>query len=82
MMSRITVVIKRNAGYEKGVFGLSIHDEPGGAATVEAIESEAALRERLLGFGMSEDYAKDVIGRLKEKHDSVKIEIDAPRRTK
>lgn len=75
-MEKMTVVIKRNASYEKGMYGVSIHDQPGIAAPVQPINSEKELRERLLAFGLSEGYANDVIGRLKEKHDSVKIEVD------
>ena len=77
-VDKLTVIIKRNASYEEGLYGLSIHDQPGGAANVEAISSEARLRERLLGFGLTEDYAKDVIDRLKNKHDSVKLSVAPP----
>lgn len=62
-MSKMTVVIKRNAGYENGTYGLSVHDEPGGAANVEPINNEAELRERLLGFGLTEGHANDLIDR-------------------
>jgi Fe2+ transport system protein FeoA len=75
-MAKMTVIVKRNASYEKGMYGVSIHDQLGIAATVQRINSEAELRERLLAFGLTEGYANDVIGRLKEKHDSVSIQVD------
>jgi hypothetical protein len=40
-MSRLTLVIKRNAKVDDGMFGLSLHDEPGGVAKVQRINSEA-----------------------------------------
>jgi hypothetical protein len=78
-MDKLTVVIKRNASYEKGMYGLSIHDQPGGAGNVEPISSEAHLREKLLAFGFSEVRAKDVIGQLENKHDSVKLSVPPER---
>lgn len=50
-VDKLTVIIKRNAGYEKGLYGLSFHDQPGGAAN-------------------------DVIDRLQNKHDSVRLRVD------
>ncbi len=58
------------------MYGLSFHDQPGGAANVEPINSEEELREKLLSFGLTEDYANDVIDRLKNKHNSVKLSVD------
>jgi Fe2+ transport system protein FeoA len=55
------------------MYGLSIHDQPGGSAVVRPINGEDELRARLKAFGLSDDYAEDVIKRLKEKHDSVKL---------
>jgi hypothetical protein len=75
-MSKVKVIIKRNAVYEKGMYGLSIHDQPGGAASVEPLDTEAELRERLLGFGLTVDYTKDVIDRLQKKHDFEGISVD------
>jgi hypothetical protein len=63
--------------HEKGVYGLSVHNEPGGGATVQPINSEADLLARLLAFGVTQAGAEDIIERLKNKHDSVKIEVDA-----
>ncbi len=81
-VDKLTVIIKRNASYEKGMYGLSIHDQPGGAGNVEPINSEDQLRERLLRFGLTEEYAKDVVDRLKNKHDSVKLSVDPPAQKK
>jgi len=75
-MDKVRVIIKRNASYQRGMYGLSIHDQPGGAANVEPINSEAELREKLLGFGVTEAHAKNLIDGLKKKHDSVEFSID------
>jgi Fe2+ transport system protein FeoA len=72
----IKVVIKRNAPYENGMFGMSVHNEPGGAANVSPINSEQDLRVRLLAFGLTPGYATDVVDRLKQRHDSVTIDVD------
>jgi hypothetical protein len=79
-MHKLTVIIKRNASYEKGMYGLSIHNQPGGAANVEPINSEAQLREWLLGFGLCRDHVNGLIDSLKNKHDSVKLNDVAKRR--
>ena len=76
-MSQLAVIIKRNASYEKGMYGLSIHSEPGGAANVQPINSEEELRDRLLKFGLTNAHTADLIDRLKNNHDSVKIEVDS-----
>jgi hypothetical protein len=57
--------------------GLSVHNEPGGAANVQPIKSEEELKAKLLEFGASDDYANDILKRLKEKHASVKIDFPA-----
>jgi len=75
-MSKLTVIIKRNASYEKGMYGLSIHNEPGGSANVQAIKDEAELKTKLVGFGATESYANDILDRLKKKHASVQIGFD------
>ena len=75
-MSKLTVIIKRNATYENGMYGLSIHDQPGGAANVEPINCEEELKARLKEFGAIDAYAQDIVERLKQKHDSVKLEFD------
>jgi len=78
-IDKISVVIKRNVPYEQGMYGVSIHTEPGGAANITPISSEENLREQLLAFGLTESYAAGIIDRLKERHESVKIEVDKPR---
>jgi hypothetical protein len=76
-MEKLTIVIRRNTSPGKGMYGLSIHDQPGGAGNAEPITSEVHLRKKLLGFGFSEARVKEVIGLL-EDNDSVKL--DAPHR--
>jgi hypothetical protein len=78
-MDKLTVIIRRNASYEKGMYGLSIHDQPGGAGNVEPINSETHLREKLLGFGLTKDHANDVIATLENKGESVKLNVLPPR---
>jgi len=78
-MAKVTVVIKRNGDHEKvklGMYGLSVHDQPGGSASVEPIDSEAELRERLLGFGLTETDASGLISGLKKKNDSVNFSVE------
>ena len=71
------MVIKRNAGYEKGMYGYSLHDPAtGGAGNVTPVKDEKELRAVLLEFGRTEEYADDVIERLRENHDSVKLDLD------
>jgi len=65
-VSKRTVVIKRNASYEKGVYGLSIHNEPGGSANVQPINSEVDLVAKLLAFGVTRASAEGVIKHLTE----------------
>lgn len=72
-MDKFTVIIKHNTSHDKGMYGLSIHDQPGGTGDVEPIYSEGQLRERLIEFGLTEDLAKEVIVSLKNKNDSVKL---------
>ena len=75
-MDTITVVIKRNAPYEQGMCGVSIHDGPGAAGNVTPVNSEQELFEQLLAFGLTADYATDLMDRLKQRHDFVTIDID------
>jgi hypothetical protein len=74
-MSRLTVVIKRNAKDEDGMFGLSLHD--GSGAKVQRINSEAELRVSLLNYGVTDAYAEDILSRLRTKHHSVEITVAA-----
>ena len=76
MMDTIKVVIKRNAPSEEGMYGVSIHIEPGDAANIAPVSSEQDLLQKLLAFGLTRDYATDVINRLRERHDSVMINVD------
>ena len=75
-VSKLTVIIKRNASYEKGAYGLSIQTEPGGSPHLRPINSEADLLAKLLAFGVTQSNA-DIIKHLKNKHDSVKIVVEA-----
>ena len=76
-MSRLSVVIKRNAKDKDGMFGMFLHDESGGVAKVQRINSEAELRASLLKYGVSDAYAEDILSRLKRKHQSVEITVAA-----
>lgn len=77
-MNKITVTIKRNAGYEKGMYGLSIHDQPGQAANVIPINSKDELRPRLIDLGLSAGYGQDIIERLTNRLDFVETQIEQP----
>jgi hypothetical protein len=74
-MSRVTVVIKRNAKDDNGMFGLFFHNESGGVTKVKRINSEAGLRASLLKYGVTDAYAEDILSRLKRKHQSVEITV-------
>lgn len=76
-MIRLTVVIKRNAKDENGMFRLSLHDENGGVAKVRRVNSEAELRTRLLKYGVTDAYAEDILSRLKRKRQSAEITVAA-----
>lgn len=76
-MSRLSVVIKRNAKDKDGMFGVSLHDESGGVAKVQHINSEAELRASLLMYGVTNAYAEDILSRLKTKLRSVEITVAA-----
>ena len=76
-MSRRMVVIERNAKDKDGMFGLSLHDESGGVANVQRINTEAELRTSLLKYGVTDAYAEDILSRLKTKHQSVEITVAA-----
>jgi len=75
-VAKVPVVIKRNAGYEKGMYGLSIHDQPGGSAPVIAVENESNLCQRLLELKLTEEFATAIIAQLQKKHDDVKFYVD------
>jgi hypothetical protein len=73
---KVIIIIKRNASYGKGMYSLSIHKEPGGAANVQPINSELELHETLRKFVPHRGAAQSLLSRLKNKHDSVTIEVD------
>lgn len=77
-MSKATVVVKRNPSYQKGMYGLSIHQAPGHAANLIPIDSEEELRLRLLGFGFTARLVSDLIDLLQKQHDSVTINVASP----
>jgi len=76
-MSRLKVVIKRNAKDKDGMFVLSLHDESGGVAKVQRINSEAELRTSLRKYCVTDAYAEDILSRLKTQHQSVEITVAA-----
>ena len=76
-MSRLTVVIQRNATDKDGLFGLSLHDESGRVAKVQLINSEGELRASLLKYGVTDAYAEDILSRLQRKYQSVEITVAA-----
>jgi hypothetical protein len=76
-MDKVIVSIKRNAGYEKGMYGLAVHDQVGGAGNIQPIGTEAELRQKLAVFGLSTGQIDGVIESLQNKHDFVKISVDA-----
>jgi hypothetical protein len=78
-VNKLKVIVAPRPGYQSGMYGLTIGHDSGGTANVEAIKDEAELRARLLKFGLSNEYADDVIERLKTRHDSVTFEIAADR---
>jgi len=76
-MSRLKVVIRRNVKDKDGMFGLYLHDESGGVAKVQHINSEAELRTSLRKYGVTDAYAEDILRRLKRQHQSVEITVAA-----
>ncbi len=76
-MAKLTIIVKKNASYEQGEYGYSVHEEGGGGMTANVVPAhEAGMRKALKDFGCTDDYADDVIGRLKKKHDSVKVVVE------
>ena len=71
------MVIKRNAKDGNDMFGLSLHDQSRGVATVQRIKSEVELRASLLKYGVTDAYAEDILSRLQRKHQSVEITVAA-----
>ncbi len=76
-MAKLTIIVKRNAGYEQADYGYSVHEEGAAGMTANVIPAdEAALRKALKDFGCTDDYVNDVIGRLQKKLDSVKVVVE------
>ena len=76
-MDKLIVTIKRNASYENGMYGLAVHDQVGGSGNVQPISSEEELRQRLADFGLAATNIDGVVESLKNKHDFVKLSVDA-----
>jgi hypothetical protein len=73
-MAKLTIIVKKNARYERGDSGYSIHEEGASGMTANvAPTDEAGLRKALKDFGCTDDYVDDVVSRLEKKHDSVKV---------
>lgn len=47
------VSTKRNASYERWMYGLAIHDKVGGAGNVQPVSTEAELRQKLAGVSIN-----------------------------
>jgi hypothetical protein len=79
IMAKLTIIVKKNAGYERGDFGYSVHEEGAAGMTANVVPSdEAGVRKVLKDFGCTDDYVDDVIIRLNKKHDSVKVVVEKP----
>ena len=77
-MAKLTITVKRNASYEKGIYGYSIHEEGAAGMTANVIPTdETGLKKVLKDFGCSDDYAKDLIERLNKKHDTVRVIVSS-----
>jgi hypothetical protein len=76
-MDKVILSIKRNASYEKGVYGLAVHDQIGGAGNVQPISTETELRQRLAGFGLTPSHIDSVVESLANKHDFIKLSVDS-----
>ena len=76
-MDKVIVSIKRNASYEQGMYGLAVHDQVGGAGNVQAIGTEAELRQKLEEFGLTTSHIDSVVESLANKHDFIKLSVDS-----
>ena len=76
-MDKVIVSIKRNASYEKGMYGLAVHDQVGGAGNVQSISTEMELRQRLTDFGFRASHIDSVVESLTNKHDFIKLSVDS-----
>jgi hypothetical protein len=78
-MAKLTIIVKKNAGYEQGDYGYSVHEEGAAGMTANAVPTdEAGVRKVLKHFGCTADYVDDVISRLNKKRDSVKVVVEKP----
>lgn len=76
-MSKLTIIVKKNASYEKGEYGYSVHEEGAAGMTANVVATdEAGLKKLLKDYGCTDDYVKDVISRLQKQLDSEKIVIE------
>lgn len=79
-MDKLTIIVKKNAGYEQGGYGYSVHEEGAAGMTASVVPTdEAGLRKALKTFGCTNDYVNDVISRLQKKLDSVKVVVERKR---
>jgi hypothetical protein len=77
IMAKLTIIVKKNASYERGEYGYSVHEEGAAGMTANVVPTdEAGLRRALKEFGCTDAYTDDVIGRLEKKHDSVKVVVE------
>jgi hypothetical protein len=61
-MAKVTIIVKKNAGYERGDYGYSVHEEGVAGMTANVVPSdEAGVRKVLKDFGCTDDYVGDVI---------------------
>jgi hypothetical protein len=76
-MAKLTIIVKRNASYEQGEYGYSVHEEGAAGMTANVTPTdEAGLRKALKDFGCTDASVGDMVDRLKAKHDSVKVVVE------
>jgi hypothetical protein len=64
-VATLTIIVKKNASYEKGEYGYSVHEEGAAGMTANVMPTnETGLKKLLKDYGCTDDYAKDVISRL------------------
>ena len=77
VVAKLTIIVKKNAGYEKGDYGYSVHEEGVAGMSANVVPTdEAGLKKMLKEYGCSDDYAKAVIDRLQKTLDSEKIVVE------
>ena len=76
-MAKLTIIVKRNASYEKGRYGYSVHEEGAAGMTANVVPTdEAGLKKVLKDYGCTDEYVNDVINRLQKELDSEKIVVE------